>query len=138
MRDWKKISKDFKLKYTHIARGIRQRLSGNLKVTIKGRINPEGPVENFFNIGTIAKMAVIKKLARSCWKKNPTLKQLLIWTWKRLEKAGLKGLHEIEFKNNSGSAVLTAEYMLKAYGWDRVNDKWEFIRKPIDGQKVKL
>jgi hypothetical protein len=126
-----KISKRFVIKYAYRKRGKLRRHSGELKVTINGIINPEGPIEDFFDIDAFLENAVLKKLYHSRLKRNPTPKRLLVWIWKRLEKAGLKGLYEIELSEatNSGSAILNAKSMLETHGWNRVKNKWKLIRK---------
>lgn len=140
---WIKRSKKFRFEYTkHMRRGRLRGYLGKLKVTIKARINPEEFVDDFYDVSALVETAVVKNLDHSCLNdhlKNPTSKNLLVWIWRRLERAGLKGLRKIEFsKNNSCSTVLTARDMRETYGWDFINDRWKLIRKPIATRKGRV
>jgi hypothetical protein len=80
---WLNRSKKFKFEYTKVMkRGGLKSYSGILKVTIKGRTNPEEFVDDFYDVAALVETAVVKKLDHTCLNdhlKNPTLKNLLLW-----------------------------------------------------------
>jgi 6-pyruvoyltetrahydropterin/6-carboxytetrahydropterin synthase len=134
------LTKDFRFEYAHILPwhpGKCSRLhghSGRLSVSVRGRIDPHGVVEDFYDISAATKIAVVEPLDHrflNDWLLNPTTEELLVFIWHRLESIGLKGLREIAFsETDSSRAILTAADMVEAFGWDRdEDDTWQFVRK---------
>jgi 6-pyruvoyltetrahydropterin/6-carboxytetrahydropterin synthase len=135
------LSKRFGFEYAHILPwhpGKCARLhghSGHLEVKLRGRIDPNGVVEDFYDIAAAVKTAVVEPLDHrflNDWLPNPTTEELLILIWQRLESIGLKGLCEVSFsETDTSSATLTAADMIEAFGWDRSSaGEWVLVAKP--------
>lgn len=132
------LTKKFPFEYAHILPwhpGKCSQLhghSGHLEVEVKGRINIFGIVQDFFDISSIVKMAVVEVFDHQFLNDfidNPTTENLLVDIWLRLEKAGLKGLRRITFsETDSSCASIDVESMVEAFGWD-FNNQWELVSK---------
>lgn len=133
------ISKSFPFEYSHILPwhpGKCSQLhghSGVLTVKVFARLDPNGVVEDFYDISQVVKMSVINPLDHqflNSFLENPTSEEFLIFAWRCLESAGLKGLSELTFSETaSSSSTLTKSSMIEAFGWDKIDNRWEFIRK---------
>jgi 6-pyruvoyltetrahydropterin/6-carboxytetrahydropterin synthase len=141
------IGKKFGFEYAHILPwhpgkcGSLHGHSGHISVEITNRLDPNGVVEDFYDIGQIVKLALIDRLDHKFlndFLPNPTSEELLVYAWHELELAGLKGLSKLQFSETDSSyAYITAKQMLEAFGWDRtVEDKWAFVAKPTRQEKV--
>lgn len=134
------LTKRFGFEYAHILPwhpGKCARLhghSGKLSVRIRARLDPNGVVEDFYDIGAAVKTAVIEPLDHTFLNDvlpNPTSEELLVYIWRQLESIGLKGLWRLAFsETDSSSATISARDMVEAHGWVRDGDgKWVLVRK---------
>jgi 6-pyruvoyltetrahydropterin/6-carboxytetrahydropterin synthase len=135
------ISKSYSFEYAHILPwhpgkcGHLHGHSGHLTVYLRGRLNKYGIVEDFYDVSRIVKMAVIDKLDHQFlndFLENPTSEEILLMVWLMLEDAGIKGLHQLEFKEtDSSSCILDKHSILETFGWTlETPGGWKLIRKP--------
>jgi len=141
-RPFVSISKKFKFEYSHILPwhpGKCSQLhghSGKLKVELKARLDCNDVVADFYDVGQVVKMSVIKELDHrflNDYITNPTSEAMLFWIWHELEKAGLKGLNKLTFsETDSSSATISKADVLEAFGWDMLSDNWTLVEKVED------
>lgn len=134
------IAKRFAFEYAHILPwhpGKCAQLhghSGHLEVSVRGRLNPLGVVMDFSELSAAVKMAIVEPLDHRMlndFLPNPTSEEFLVWAWRRLEIAGLKGLERIGFSETDSSSVAIGKAdMVEAYGWARDAGEWVLVRKP--------
>jgi 6-pyruvoyltetrahydropterin/6-carboxytetrahydropterin synthase len=136
------ISKKFPFEYSHILPwhhgkcGQLHGHSGVITVKVRARLDPNGVVEDYYDIGAISKMAIVDRMDHrflNDFLTNPTSEEFLVFAWHELEKAGLKGLSELEFcETVNTTATLTKADMLESFGWDKNEDGWKFVPKPTE------
>lgn len=135
------LSKKFHFEYAHVLPwhpGKCSRLhghSGLLEVSIRARVDPNGVVEDYADIGAIVKMAIVEKYDHTFLNdvlENPTSENFLVHAWFELERAGLKGLTQIEFQETgSSTSTLTKADMLEAFGWDRIDGLFVLVPRIV-------
>lgn len=134
------LNKKFAFEYAHILPwhpGKCQNLhghSGHLEVEVRGRINVLGVVQDFYDIGSIVKMVVVEPLDHKFlndYMDNPTVENLLVEIWLRLERAGLKGLRSIKFaETDNSSASIDYHSMIESFGWNKnESGSWILVSK---------
>src|SRR6185295_12048202 len=96
--------------------------SGHLEVFVRGRLDPNGVVMDFKDLGDAAKLAVFDRLDHRFLNEyiaNPTSEKLLIWVWRALEEIGVKGLSRVTFsETDSSTCSLDKAAMIEAFVWD--------------------
>ena len=137
------IEKRFDFEYSHVLPwhpgkcGRVHGHSGKLAVTLTARLDGNGVVEDFYDVGRIVKLALVEPLDHRMlndFLPNPTSEEFLPWAWHRLEVHGLKALSSLTFSETaSSSCTITKAQMVEAYGWDKEDDCEEFVlvAKPI-------
>lgn len=136
-----RLARSFVFEYAHVLPwhpGKCNRLhghSGHIEIEVAGRLDPNGVVIDFGDLGKAAKMAVVEPLDHR-WLNdflgNPTSEEMLVWAWTRLESIGVKGLIRVTFsETDTSSATLTKDAMLDAYGWDNIDGDWRLVAKHI-------
>lgn len=110
--------------------------SGNLEIFVKGRLDPNGVVMDFKDIGEAVKLSVHDVLDHrflNDYITNPTSENLIVWIWFALESIGLKGLSRVTFsETDSSTCSITSESMIEAFGWDKdSNGKWCLVHKIV-------
>lgn len=142
-----KIRKEFSFEYAHILPWHTGKCgdsihghSGRAWVTLEGRIDPSGLVEDYYEL-----TQRVKPLLDTCFDhkflneiiENPTSENILLWLWITLEKAGVKGMSEIMFSETAKSyAILTKEDVYDALGWIKVNDQGDLVPAQSEGEWV--
>jgi 6-pyruvoyltetrahydropterin/6-carboxytetrahydropterin synthase len=135
------LTKTFPFEYAHVLPwhpGKCAQLhghSGLLTVELKARLDPNGVVEDFYDVSRTTKLAVVDRFDHTFLNdvlENPTSEEAIIFFWRCLEDAGLKGLSKVTFSETSSTSCSIDKYqMIEAYGWDK-NQKelWVLSRKP--------
>jgi 6-pyruvoyltetrahydropterin/6-carboxytetrahydropterin synthase len=134
-----RLARSFAFEYAHILPwhpGKCNRLhghSGHIEVEVAGRLDPNGVVLDFGDLGKAAKASVVEPLDHrflNDFLGNPTSEEMLVWAWTRLESIAVKGLERITFREtDTSSATLTKAAMLDAYGWDFIDDEWRLVAR---------
>jgi len=141
------ITKTFPFEYSHILPwhpgkcGQLHGHSGHLIVELSARLDPNGVVEDYYDVGRITKMTLIDRLDHrflNDWIPNPTSEEFLVFAWIELELAGLKGLSALSFsETESTTARLTKESMLEAFWWDiDETGKASFVQRPRESEET--
>ena len=107
--------------------------SGHLEVFVRGRLDPNGVVMDFKDLGDAVKVAVFDVLDHKLlndYLPNATSENLLVWVWRQLESIGVKGLAQVSFsETDSSTCSLTAADMVDAFGWAKDGETWVMVPK---------
>jgi 6-pyruvoyltetrahydropterin/6-carboxytetrahydropterin synthase len=139
-RPYVTIAKQATLEYAHILPwhpGKCARLhghSGVLTAQVRLRLDPNDVVTDFGDLGGALKAAIERATDHQLLNDlipNPTSEAMLVWAWRQLEDAGVKGLSALSFSETAtSSATLTAADMTEAFGWARDDDdRWILVPK---------
>lgn len=139
------VTKTFPFEYAHILPwhpgkcGQLHGHSGHLTVELQARLDPNGVVEDFYDVSRTTKLAVVDRFDHTFLNdvlENPTSEEAILLFWRCLEEAGLKGLSKVTFsETESTTCSVNKAQILEAFGWDKDSeDKWVWARKPSVGE----
>lgn len=136
------ITKRFPFEYAHVLPwhpgkcGQLHGHSGQLTVELRARLDPNGVVMDYYDVGQVVKLAIIDRLDHRLLNDfipNPTSEEFVVFAWIELELAGLKALSSLRFSETASTeAVLTKADMIEAFGWTRDRKgKFSFVQKTV-------